>query len=158
MGVPGETLKDYYETIGVVRELKPDDVQLSIFYPYVGTDLYDISLERGLIPDNGLETSNERHRATLDLPDFPKWRIQLEFILFWYKAYKGIWPMDRIFVKMARAFILRFTRLAGLARYLIIRNKLFAYIFRVYLSGPKKVTGIKEEPIGGLTAYHTGEL
>jgi radical SAM superfamily enzyme YgiQ (UPF0313 family) len=75
MGVPGETFNDYLETVGVVRDLQPEDVQLSIFYPYLGTDLYNIAVEQGVIPEGGTEPSNERHRATLELPDFPKWRI-----------------------------------------------------------------------------------
>ena len=33
MGVPGETFDDYLETVAVVRDLQPEDVQLSIFYP-----------------------------------------------------------------------------------------------------------------------------
>ena len=158
MGVPGETFEDYMETVRVVRELQPEDVQLSIFYPYLGTDLYNVAVEHGVIPAGGTEESNERHRATLDLKDFPKWQIQFEFIYFWLRCFKGHWPADKIFLKMLRAFLLRFTNLSALARYLIVNNRFCKYIFKTYMDGPKKVTGKKEEPIGTLASYHTGEL
>ena len=158
MGVPGETFKDYLETVKVVRDLQPEDVQLSIFYPYLGTDLYNIAVEHGVIPKGGTEPSNERHRATLELENFPKWQIQFEFLFFWYRSFKGHWPMDRIILKMIRAFLLRFTNLSAIARYLIVNNRLCNYIFKTYMDGAKKVTGIKEEKIGTLASYHTGEL
>ena len=159
MGVPGETFDDYLETVRVVRELQPEDVQLSIFYPYLGTDLYDVAVEQGVITPGDIETSNERHRATLELPDFPKWRVQLEFLYFWHRSFKGHWPIDRIFLKMFRAFLLRFTNLSAVARYLIVNNSLCNYIFKTYMDGAKKVTGIKEDRLGtSLASYHTGEL
>ena len=104
------------------------------------------------------EESNERHRATLDLKDFPKWQIQFEFIYFWLRCFKGHWSADKIFLKMLRAFLLRFTNLSALARYLIVNNRFCKYIFKTYMEGPKKVTGKKEESIGTLASYHTGEL
>ena len=158
MGVPGETFEDYLETVRVVRDLQPEDVQLSIFYPYLGTDLYNITVEQGVIPAGGTETSNERHRATLELPGFPKWRVQFEFLYFWHRSFKGHWPMDKILLKMLRAFLLRFTNLSAVARYLIVNNRLCNYIFKTYLDGPKRVTGAKEERIGTFASYHTGEL
>jgi len=158
MGIPGETFDDYLETVQVVRDLQPEDVQLSIFYPYLGTDLYDVAVEQGAIPAGGTETGNERHRAVLDLPSFPKWRIQFEFVYFWYRSFRGHWSMGRIFLKMLRAFLLRFTNLSAIARYLVANNRLCKYIFKTYVDGPKKVTGIKEERVGTLASYHTGEL
>ena len=157
MGVPGETFDDYLETVKVVRELQPEDVQLSIFYPYLGTDLYNVAVEQGVIPAGGTETSNERHRATLELPDFPKWRVQFEFLYFWYRAFKGHWSLDRIFLKIVRAFLLRFTNLSAMARYLIVNTRFFNYIFKTYMDGTKKVAGVKEDRLR-LASYHTGEL
>ena len=51
------------------------------WYHYSGgiNALDDVAVEQGVITPRGIETSNERHRATLELPDFPKWRVQLEF-------------------------------------------------------------------------------
>jgi radical SAM superfamily enzyme YgiQ (UPF0313 family) len=158
MGVPGETFNDYLETVGVVRDLQPEDVQLSIFYPYLGTDLYNIAVEQGVIPEGGTEPSNERHRATLELPDFPKWRIQFEFLYFWFRSFRGYWSLDKIFMKMLRAFLLRFTRISAIARYLIVNNRLCKHIFKTYIEGTKRVIGSKEEPVGTMVSYHTGEL
>ena len=158
MGVPGETFEDYLETVRVVRDLQPEDVQLSVFYPYLGTDLYNVAVEQGVIPTGGTEPSNERHRATLELPDFPKWRVQFEFIYFWFRSFKGYWPIDRIFLKMLRAFLLRFTNLSAIARYLIVNNRFCNYLFKTYMDGAKRVAGMKEERIGKMASYHTGEL
>ena len=95
LGLPDETPKDFMETVQAVREIQPEKVYLSIFYPYIGTNLYDTAKERGLIPAEGLEPSSERRRAILDLPDFPRWRVRFEYIVFWYRAYKGIWPLPK---------------------------------------------------------------
>jgi anaerobic magnesium-protoporphyrin IX monomethyl ester cyclase len=158
MGVPGETFEDYLETVRVVRDLQPEDVQLSIFYPYLGTDLYNVAVEQGVIPAGGTEPSNERHRATLELEDFPKWQVQFEFLYFWYRSFKGHWSIDKIILKMVRAFLLRFTNLSAIARYLIVKNRLCKYIFNNYMNGPKKITGKKEDSIGTMASYHAGEL
>ena len=66
--------------------------------------------------------------------------------------------MDKNFLKILRAFLLRFTNLSAIARYLIVNNRLCKYIFKTYMDGPKKITGIKEDRIGTLASYHTGEL
>ncbi len=47
MGVPKETFEDYLETVRVVRDLQPEDVHLSIFYPYLGTIFIILPLSRG---------------------------------------------------------------------------------------------------------------
>jgi anaerobic magnesium-protoporphyrin IX monomethyl ester cyclase len=78
VGAPGETLLDFKDTVSVVRDIQPDSVYLSIFYPYIGTDLYRIAEEQGLIPSTGLDNRGERSKATLDLPGFPKNRVRRE--------------------------------------------------------------------------------
>jgi len=84
--------------------------------------------------------------------------LQIEFLYFWYRSFKGHWTMTKILLKMFRAFLLRFTNLSAIARYLIVNNRFCSYIFKTYMEGPKKITGKKEDPIGNLASYHTGEL
>ena len=105
VGVPGETLEHYRETVRVVRATQPDMVSLSIFYPYVGTDLYTVAVEQGLVPGGELDptgtreeldTHTERGRAALDMPGFSRRRVRIEYILFWYRCFKGHWPMRKI--------------------------------------------------------------
>jgi hypothetical protein len=61
-------------------------------------------------------------------------------------------------MKMLRAFLLRFTRISAIARYLIVNNRLCKHIFKTYIEGTKRVIGNKEEPVGTMVSYHTGEL
>ena len=49
LGAPGETRASIEQTIALSLELNPDFAYYSIVVPYPGTDLYDHSLEQGLI-------------------------------------------------------------------------------------------------------------
>jgi len=49
IGYPGETRAMVFDTIEMVRTLKPDGVSTCIFNPYHGTELRDISIKRGYI-------------------------------------------------------------------------------------------------------------
>jgi radical SAM superfamily enzyme YgiQ (UPF0313 family) len=89
IGIPGETLNEYRETVACIRECNPDHVYLSIFYPYPGTDLYERVKQQGLLQEEMANPELERSRATLDLPGFSKNQIQREFVLFAYRAFKG---------------------------------------------------------------------
>jgi len=109
MGLPGETLKDYFETIKTAKRAQPYTCYLSIFYPYLGTDLATEALNLGLVHSRDLVTSEfskaERSRAILDLDGFSSNRIRLEYILFWFRVYYGHWPITKIVFKMATSFL-----------------------------------------------------
>lgn len=95
IGIPGETLADFRETIKVNRICQPDTQMLSIFYPYPGTDLYSLCKEQGLLQEP-LSTDMERSKAVLNLPGFTKKQIQKNYIWFNYYAYKGYKPTYKI--------------------------------------------------------------
>jgi hypothetical protein len=80
-------------------------VQLSVFYPYLGTDLANVALERGLATREGLNPGLERTRPALNLPGFSRRRVRLEYVLFWYRVYHGIWPASRILAETVQAII-----------------------------------------------------
>jgi len=42
IGIPGETIKDFKETIKICRICQPKEVLEYIFYPYPGTYLYEL--------------------------------------------------------------------------------------------------------------------
>lgn len=105
MGLPGETYADYKDTVKVARAMQPDNVFLSIFAPYPGTDLYETSVEMGLIPDDGPDVISERFKATLDLPGFSRRRVRFENVLFWFKVFRGNWSYPRIFAHTMKAVI-----------------------------------------------------
>lgn len=95
IGIPGETLIDFEETIKINRICQPDTQMLSIFYPYPGTDLYYLCKEQGLL-NEPIDGNMERAKAILDLPGFPKRQIQQNYIWFTFNVYKGFKPISKI--------------------------------------------------------------
>lgn len=89
IGLPGESIADFNETFHVVRLCEPHNIWLSIYYPYPGTDLYRIAKEKELFSEKNISNVLERRRSYLDLPNFPRWKIMKEYILFNFKVYKG---------------------------------------------------------------------
>jgi len=101
VGLPGETLEDFKETIEMNKLCMPDISNLSIFFPYPGTDLYCLCKKKGFLDEETAEQI-ERFKATMDLPNFSKSEIQKQFIWFQYNVYKGkksiIKLLSRVFV------------------------------------------------------------
>lgn len=95
IGLPGETSADFLETIRINRLCKPERSLLSIFYPYPGTELHRICVERGLDVCSE-EATLERSRATLGLPEFPNKLIDHYFIWFDWYAFRGQKPLLKI--------------------------------------------------------------
>ncbi len=111
VGIPGETLSDFKETIACTRECNPQHVHLSIFYPYPGTDLFNVAKEMGVLQANTLKPGFERRTANLDLPGFSKKQIQREFLLFYYNVYKGRLPFYKIASRVIRELVFLYPRL-----------------------------------------------
>ncbi len=97
IGVPGETIDDFKETIEMNRRCLPDWVGYSIFYPYPGTRIYSLCKELIKKP---LTTNMERGRAILDLPGFSKKQIEREYIWFEYKIYKNYKPLAQLLLQI----------------------------------------------------------
>lgn len=104
IGIPGETLNDFKETLKLNRICQPDIALTHIFFPYPGTRLHSLCKERGLL-NKHIDTRMERSRSVLDLPGFSKKQIQKEFIFFDYNVYKGHRPMLKILIKTLITFI-----------------------------------------------------
>lgn len=92
VGLPGETEQDYWETVEMNRQARPDLVMTSIFHPYPGTDLYETCKAKGLLPANSNSTA-ERFRAVMDYPEFRRREIQRAFDWFDFRIYKGQRPL-----------------------------------------------------------------
>jgi radical SAM superfamily enzyme YgiQ (UPF0313 family) len=104
IGLPGESVADFEETYRVVRLCEPHNIWLSIFYPYPGTDLYRIAKEKRLFSEKDIRTVLERHRSYLNLPEFPRWRIMVEYIFFKFRVFKGTQPLkQRLFYAIRAA-------------------------------------------------------
>jgi radical SAM superfamily enzyme YgiQ (UPF0313 family) len=95
IGVPGETPADFRQTIEVNRRACPDESRLSIFYPYPGTDLHQICVDRGLRIQLGEENA-ERYRAPLGLPEFPNRQVERYFRWFDFMVYRGKRPLSTL--------------------------------------------------------------
>ena len=101
IGIPGETISDFKETVEINRMCLPDWHLTYIFYPYPGTDLYFLCKEQGLIKEP-LDTKMERMTATLDLPEFTKKQILKSYIWFDYYVYKGRKPIYKILARVLK--------------------------------------------------------
>lgn len=94
IGFPGETLAEHMETVELNRTCQPDAHYTSIFFPYPGTDLYQMCKDMGL-PVDSLDTSRERYRAALSFEHFSARQIQHAFTWFNYRVYRGHRPLYR---------------------------------------------------------------
>jgi len=97
IGLPGESLSDHKETILLNRRSQPDGHFTGIFYPYPGTELYDMCLQQGLIP-KALDTKKERMQPIIELPNFSKKQIRSAYIWFDYNVYSGYRPLWKILI------------------------------------------------------------
>lgn len=55
VNLPGETLEELRLTLGLVKDLKADALDFSIYTPYPGTELYEMALKHGFNPPQTLE-------------------------------------------------------------------------------------------------------
>ncbi len=106
IGLPGETQADFQETIDVSRECRPTfGLSPNIFFPYPGTKLHDVCLKENLLRSQASTTFFERTSTVLDLPGFSPWQIKKEYILLYYKVYKGYKPWFDILMKTITATV-----------------------------------------------------
>jgi anaerobic magnesium-protoporphyrin IX monomethyl ester cyclase len=69
LGLPGETRDDLQQTLDLAEELDVLDFGYFVFYPYPGTQLFQVCRDRGYLPPDYL-TRPANHRASiLNLPD-----------------------------------------------------------------------------------------
>lgn len=74
IGFPGETFEQFMDTLNINAIIAPKNANLSVFYPYPGTELYNKCVEEKII--NLEETVVERHKSILSLYGFPKKKIE----------------------------------------------------------------------------------
>jgi radical SAM superfamily enzyme YgiQ (UPF0313 family) len=97
IGLPTETPTEAVQTSAVARACEPLEIYPSIFYPYPGTKLHDLSAEMRLI-DNDLGTTAERSRVYLRLKGFPRWRVFFEYVVMTWRVFHG----RRKFIRLVR--------------------------------------------------------
>jgi radical SAM superfamily enzyme YgiQ (UPF0313 family) len=92
IGLPGETYDDYMETVSLNRQCQPDMHYTGIFFPYPGTELYNICIREGFI-NTPIDHRLERKQPVIDFPHFSKPQIQKAYTWFNYYVYKGYKPL-----------------------------------------------------------------
>jgi radical SAM superfamily enzyme YgiQ (UPF0313 family)/SAM-dependent methyltransferase len=75
VGVPGDTSETIRDTIRLNERVKPDHVQVSIFYPYPGTKLYQECQSKGYL-SNEERSSFFDEESVLDIPELPRGKIK----------------------------------------------------------------------------------
>lgn len=88
IGIPGETVYDFQQTMDVNKKCMPENHITSIFYPYPGTKLYSICVKMGLLRKNS-KSKMERLQPVIDLPGFSRRQVTKAFILFDFHLYLG---------------------------------------------------------------------
>ncbi len=104
IGIPGETIEDLKETIKICRICQPKEVLLYIFYPYPGTDLYELCKKMKLLQEQ-IDVKMERRQAIMNLPGFNKKQIQRSYRWFNYNVYKGYKPRVKLILKVIINFL-----------------------------------------------------
>lgn len=83
IGLPGETPQKFINTIKFMSEIKCDEIQLYVFYPYPGTKLYNYCLSKKYIESNKRQPIvREREDTILNMPQFLR-----KDILFYYNDF-----------------------------------------------------------------------
>ena len=118
IGLPGETPRDFSETVKVNRTCQPDWFLLSVFFPYPGTELYDTCCNLGLL-DGPVDPYMERRRPVLDLPGFSKRQVGRRRDWFPLLVYRGHRPLKELLWLVAMAKIYSNHRLADMHRRLM---------------------------------------
>jgi len=145
IGLPGETPRDFRETIRVNRICKPDWFLLSVFYPYPGTELYDTCQDLGLL-DGPADPYMERRRPVLDLPGFSKRQVGRRRDWFPLLVYRGHRPTKELLWLVAMAKIYSDHRLADIHRRLM--EAYYSRRGRSYESSPEIVFARRRESSG----------
>lgn len=104
IGIPGETRMDHMETVRINQLARPDGVYTSIFFPYPGTELYDVCIAQGLI-SGSIDARSERRKSVLDLPGFSRREIQHAYIWFQYRIFRGRRSLAHCLRKVVEAML-----------------------------------------------------
>lgn len=89
-GSPGETHETIAESFKLLKQIKPDMVQLSIVTPLPGTDLYDQNVNGNKEKINFDYTNTSKSRIKTDVPDkdLDKYIRKFRFRALWYAFLK----------------------------------------------------------------------
>ena len=76
LGMPEETPDEMQETLDLHERLRPDDFGYFVFYPYPGTQLFQVCRDRGYLPDGYHDLPANHSESILNLPTLTKEQIR----------------------------------------------------------------------------------
>lgn len=80
VGLPSEDMAKILKTVKLNAVIKPDNLQVSIFYPYPHTKLYELSKRQGFLTDKKLNSYFEE--TILEQPSISKEQVAFAFRYF----------------------------------------------------------------------------
>jgi len=106
VGIPGESIQDFHETVELLRNIQPEFMASYIVFPYPGTEMEKRAREQELLSGH-ITMKQERFRATMDLPGFSKRQIERAFDWLPYDVYKGHRPLAKLLLEVLMRKITR---------------------------------------------------
>lgn len=85
VGAPDETYAHYLDTVRLNRRIRPDGWQITTFYPFPGSELYEYARERGYL--TGGYSDSFVSRSLLKMKCFPAWQIRFAAVTFQYRLW-----------------------------------------------------------------------
>ncbi len=118
IGLPFETKNTIYQTFQINREIKPDNFQVSILYPFEGSEIY------GIYKKNGYRPKNEKLQSFMEDSIFKFPNLTEKELLAYHR-------FSRIYVKLPRSlyFLVDALRLLPLKRLNIFKSKKLAKLY-----------------------------
>ncbi|MEW6350141.1 MAG: radical SAM protein [Thermodesulfobacteriota bacterium] len=130
IGLPGETVDDWKETVDVLRASHIEFSNIGIYYPYPGTDLGDATREEVGFEDRW--DGRERREVVHDRPEFSRSQIRREFVLSYFRVFRGNWSFAKRCAWTARQFIAIHPRINRLYGRLSRRSTLGRALYRAF--------------------------
>ncbi len=101
VGIPGEKLEDMLDTVKLNAKIRPNGMQVTVFYPYPNTDIYDQAHADGLIMNNktgiSYRTESILKHETLEPGDIKFFNLVFKMLVKIYQKFPERWPeLDRI--------------------------------------------------------------
>jgi len=119
IGLPDETIRNCLDTVKINSEVMPSSCQLSIFYPFPGTGLFNRCREKGLISNRTVQSYFD-DISVLDLN-----KMTSDAISFVFNHYDSLIKMYAFFYSRIRNRFLRFLIIALIDNLLILSTTPF---------------------------------
>jgi len=105
IGLPLEDMNCILDTIELNAECEPSEIQVSIFYPYRGTSIYNLCKDRGLLTDN--EAPDYLRESVLDLKDLTHGELRFaeQFFNYLSRAFQLLYKAPSHLSKVLRTFL-----------------------------------------------------